>query len=778
LPHANRPAAELHLESCPACRTLFRRLTAERFPKIRNYTILAELGRGGFGVVYKAFQHTKKRTEALKVLFDKSAQRTAFFENEVRLVAQLQHPNIATLYEANLAAQPLYYTMEFVAGQHLDDYLRGNEVSLERRLELFKTVCGALAYAHRQGVVHRDLKPQNILIDAQGQPRLVDFGIAKKLGLQADLPLAHDGTPQPVEGALGTYGYIAPEQMAGEDVDGRADIYSLGALLFHVVTGQPARFAPQIDRLREVLREREVSRADDLAAIIGCCVQPLPEQRYPNCEALVGDLDSYLAGLPIQARTDRSPGYRAARIAAVVLRKHPLPIQVAAVLGIVFLLDVLLWYSGVGWYSTPASGSQAALVAFTTSTLDAIRRGELGADLPGLQPGNKKSWRLLYGRLMEALAEAEPSVVVWDYYFPDCQPDFDPAFLHGLRAARVPVIVGSKEFDLNGEPVCCADFRDAVRTWGSLAGTGPTVSGRTVFTPLVLERGFNRPIPSLALAATAAARHPDCDPDIATTPSTLTLRYHRRQAGPGQPRWLSQVHVFPTYRSQTETAQRQGVSVDDTLRFARHDIGDVAGWAARAIPLERVLAAEPAERRRWFAGRAVLIGKMLPPEDEYSFGAHVRVFGCQVQATVLDKLLSQTNYYRALRPELAARILPWGLVMFLLVRALPTRGTWRRRVTVPVGVVVLVLTFAAVAVLADYTTTRLTAELLIAGSAAVACGTVVFLVKLLHQRHLHLTPGAVWTAEGTTASATPWATATTSSSAGKPLVGTPAIEPS
>jgi len=347
----DREEAERHLEICQACRTLFRQLTVHRFPRIRNYTIVAELGRGGFGAVYKALHHSKERWEALKLLFGTTAQRTAYFENEVRLVAKLRHPNIATLYDANLHTTPLFYAMEFVQGQHLDDYFRSHGVSLEERIELVKTVTAAVGYAHRQGVVHRDLKPQNILIDPQGQPRIVDFGIAKRLVLEAAEEEAAEAAPHPAEDALGTYGYIAPEQLAGQNVDSRGDVYSLGALLFHVITGQPSRLAVQVDRLREILHERQVSRAEDLAAIIACCMRPLPEQRYPTCEAMIADLDNYLAGRPISARQETTLVDRTARLATLVLRNQPLAAQLTAVLVIAALAAAMFRSDGGAWLS-------------------------------------------------------------------------------------------------------------------------------------------------------------------------------------------------------------------------------------------------------------------------------------------------------------------------------------------------------------------------------------------------------------------------------------------
>ncbi|NUQ50230.1 MAG: serine/threonine protein kinase, partial [Phycisphaerae bacterium] len=235
-----RRRLQRHLETCGPCRRAFRRETLARFPRIRNYTILEELGAGGFGVVYKAVHHEKQRTEAIKVLAGHSRARIAYFENEVHLVGQLSHPNIATLYEAHLTAPPLFYAMEYVEGEQLHAYCRRLRLPLEERLRLMRTVALTIAHAHREGVVHRDLKPQNILIDGEGRPRVVDFGIARRIDESQPLPAC---APRGREGVVGTLGYIPPEQIAGQAVDGRADIFALGAILREAVTGEPMRYA-------------------------------------------------------------------------------------------------------------------------------------------------------------------------------------------------------------------------------------------------------------------------------------------------------------------------------------------------------------------------------------------------------------------------------------------------------------------------------------------------------------------------------------------------------
>jgi len=754
LSDAERDQAEQHVAQCASCRALYRQLTVNRLPRIRNYTILTELGRGGFGIVYKAVHHGKGRCEALKLLFGRTAQRTAYFENEVRLVAQLRHPNIATLYDASLHTTPLYYTMEFVQGEHLDDYFRSHEVSLEERIELVKTVAMAVGYAHRQGVIHRDLKPQNILVDPQGQPRIVDFGIAKRLGLDASHPPAGDD-PQLREGALGTFGYIAPEQLAGQEVDARADIYGLGALLFHVITGQPARFATEVERLTEILHERQVSRADDLAAIIACCVRPAPEERYANCDALVADLNNYLAGRVIMAHANSTPGYRIARVAALVLRNYPRTVQVAALLFVAVVLVALCRIQGAGGFvPAGAAATPTVLVGFTTETQDALQGGALGAELPALDPANPKSYRVLYGRVLEKLAEAHPTVVVWDYFFPMCQPEFDPAFTRGLRAVQAPVIVGAKTMDANAEPALCPDIRAAVHGWGLLASTPPKPGESNVYPVLAVQRGRNPLIPSLAIAGFAAARHPDCSPDVRVAGSQLEVRYRRRQVPPEGLRFPYRSDFIPFIQRQEVLPGSTELEPGDGCYFGGFGARRLPEWARNAIRMEDVLTGDASWLREKFAGRAVLIGQLIPGIDQHETASGEAAFGCQIQAMVLADLLAGALSYRFAHEELVLLILCACVGGALLAGLVPVQPGPSLRLWIGLAAALVMGAAATAMFLTQSPGTPGMNRIGLGICAALAGAGTTLIVKLLHQRQLRLTPGIVWVADNTGASTT------------------------
>lgn len=767
LDDAERREAERVLEESEPCRELFRQLTAGRYPRLPNYTIIGQVGKGGFGVVYKAIHHAKERTEALKVLFSKTPLLTEYFENEVHLIARLRHPNIATLYEAQLSTPPLYYTMEFVEGERLNDSFKRHEVSLVARIDVIKTVAQAVGYAHEQGVVHRDLKPQNVLLDPEGQAHIVDFGIAKKLA-EARPSAAQSAAKKDHEGPVGTLGYIAPEQEKGGLVDGRADVYALGALLFHSVTGEPARLAGVPDQRMRILRERQVAQPEDLAAIIARCVEESPDKRYGGCAEFVADLDNYLTGRPIMARGAASWAYQAARIGTLVMRESPVTVRTAV---LILVTAVLTWYLSAMETHVAGGGGrgdQTVMIGLTDSDIQAISEGRLGADLPGLSKYNIRSWRMLYGQMMERLAEASPRVILVDSYLEQCSP-FDEYFVRGLRASTAPVVVAALKFDINGEPIMCEKIREEIDGYGTILGGDVRKHPNKYEVTYCIQRGFVPPIPGLALAAFAATRFRDCEPQLKLNAQKLRLqiRYRKRHPKPGESRFEKTtderpLHHVGTAKDEEGEALKHCVTKgyleeNDKVADALVPVRPDEYWSSqnRTISFEQVLTADTQQLKHWFDERAVVIGQMRHGVDQRKRANDEMMFGCQLHAEAIDALLAGTQTRRFTRVELAARTGFWCGVAVLLV-SLQGRRRWRslRQVTL-VCCVLFTVGLAIGGTAGIRISERWLLEVLVATTGLLTAGSLTFWTKAVRERQLGLTPSAVTLAsEGPTLGST------------------------
>jgi predicted Ser/Thr protein kinase len=285
--------------------------------KIGKYTILSQIGKGGMGVVYKAFDPTIGRTLAIKTIrFDECGpqmareEAQARFLREARSIGSLSHPNIVTIYEVGEDQGTSFIAMEYVEGNSLEDLLKnGKKFSQNEAIRLTIQLADALGHAHRRDIVHRDVKPGNILIDQEGRPRLVDFGIARISASTITQANAIMGTPY----------YMSPEQITGKRVDSRADIFSVGAILYELLTSEKAFLGDQISTIiYKIVNEEPLplrSYVKDipvgLDAIVRKALAKDPDARYQTCGDLIGDLTDYLRGAapapPNVHRTSAAP---------------------------------------------------------------------------------------------------------------------------------------------------------------------------------------------------------------------------------------------------------------------------------------------------------------------------------------------------------------------------------------------------------------------------------------------------------------------------------------
>jgi len=290
----------------------------EAAPAIPRYRILEELSRGGMGVVYRALDPQLGREVALKVILETgeaTAERRERFARETQLAARLQHPNIVPVYDSGDHEGRAFLAMQLVDGTTLEKA----RPDARTALAAVRDAARALDYAHRQGVIHRDVKPANLLLDRQGRVYVTDFGVARATGISA--PLTLPGI------VVGTPAYMSPEQARGTEADARSDIYSLGATLYELVAGVPPFGGPDPRAVLEAVIGREPARpralrpglSRNVEAVLQKAMDRDPRERYATAADLADDIDRYLRGERPLARA-RGPLYRVRR----ELARHPL----------------------------------------------------------------------------------------------------------------------------------------------------------------------------------------------------------------------------------------------------------------------------------------------------------------------------------------------------------------------------------------------------------------------------------------------------------------------
>jgi serine/threonine protein kinase len=272
-------------------------------PTVPGYSILGEVGRGGMGVVYKARQDSLNRVVALKTILAggyAGAGELQRFRAEAEAIARLKHPHIVQIYEIGEQNGLPYFSLEFCPGGSLDKKLNGTPLPPREAAALVEVLARAMQAAHEKGVVHRDLKPGNVLLGEGGEPKITDFGLAKKLEESGQ---THTGA------VMGTPSYMAPEQAEGlsKEVGPAADVYALGAILYECLTSRPPFRGPTaMDTVLQVVSDDPVAPRQlrprlphDLETICLTCLHKQPARRYVSAQALAEDLARFRQGEPI-----------------------------------------------------------------------------------------------------------------------------------------------------------------------------------------------------------------------------------------------------------------------------------------------------------------------------------------------------------------------------------------------------------------------------------------------------------------------------------------------
>jgi predicted Ser/Thr protein kinase/tetratricopeptide (TPR) repeat protein len=320
-----------------------------------GFRIVRRIAQGGMGSVYEADQERPPRRVALKIVRAGSSSDAGWrrFELEVEVLARLQHPGIAQIYESGFDSGRPFFAMELIPGARtILEHARELGLGTRERLELFARVCDAVHHAHQRGVIHRDLKPSNVLVDASGQPKVIDFGVARVTeGAAAVTQLTSFGQ------LIGTLRYMSPEQCSGDPhaIDTRTDVYALGVVLYELLAGRlpyeisqerfldaarvirdepPARLPPQARELR-----------GDVEAILTKALEKSPARRYQSAAELAADLRRHVAGEAIHARP-ATLGYAFRAFA----RRHRAFVGGAAAV----LLALLVGLAGTAWQMTRA----------------------------------------------------------------------------------------------------------------------------------------------------------------------------------------------------------------------------------------------------------------------------------------------------------------------------------------------------------------------------------------------------------------------------------------
>lgn len=635
-----------------------------------GYDILSELNRGGQGVVYLARQHGTLRDVAIKVpLGDALATSVglARFQREIESVARLRHTNVVSVFHPGRTSDGRpFFVMEYVDGLPLIAHIQSYGLTTREIVALAAEVCDGLDAAHWAGVIHRDLKPGNILVDRGGHPRILDFGLARSLD------------PNPAEAIstsrqiMGTLAYMAPEQARGDHLNTAecTDIHAIGVILFQALTGvlpYPTD-KPDFLLLQSIihdppLRPSAVRREirGDLETIILKCLAKETARRYASAAELAEDLRRYLRGEAIHAKAD-STLYLARKQVERAARRHTITSHLSVMVAVVVILHFVVepvFLRGLGanrwietWFTTKAvegmptaDYEHVSIVAVTDKTdIDSLASA---AGVEGVSKNTPRSLRRMHGRAMELLSAMRPLAVVWDIQFLGDSP-FDGDLAKGieaLRAKNIPVICAVDGWWADGRtPGLGSQFAHLVK-WGTIF-VGFDTSPPQI--QLVMQTGARDPLPSLALSAVAAARHPDWEPTYSMDDSTrsVTILYYQRdpllsemKKWHDQPDRIRLGSLRVADSAASDLLSTPGVHSMDRIGIHRFQLRSDDVNRRFTLEYSQLFNDDTPAASNAVAGRIVVIGDTRTGADDQPVAPDRVISRCYAHAAAIDELM-------------------------------------------------------------------------------------------------------------------------------------------
>jgi serine/threonine-protein kinase RIO1 len=612
--------------------------------RIGHYHVRRVISSGGMGTVYEALQEHPRRTVAVKVMSPGVVSRSALgrFEHESQILARLRHPNIAQVVEAGMhregGAVVPYFVMEYIPSpRSITEYAREHHLGIRQKLELFAKVCDAVQHGHEKGVIHRDLKPGNILVDAEGVPKVIDFGVARA----TDSDLAITTLQTDVGQLIGTLQYMSPEQVEADPhaIDARSDVYALGVVLYELLCGRlpyDVSGVPMLEAARIIKQDppTRLSTIDaklrgDLETIVLTALAKDRTRRYRTAAELGQDLERYLHDEPILARRP-TVHYLLGRRTRAIIHRHPVGTMVAVILAAFVAAEIVgfpvvhRWTPLYEWFKEfigrapwPAPGSDTLasvrVIRITDLTAGVAGQTALDEGLRGVDPAHWPSMRRLHGRLMERLAGAGVRSVTWNLSFRG-PSEFDEDFVRGaqaLRDAGVDVVVGVPEWPLRESPLISETIAGHVR-WG-----GPTANfdDKAPWNlHLFAQREGSEPVPSLVLASLAAALRPGAE--VFITPDrrddTLKLGYFRRYGDRQEKQWLpgtdeialSRIEPYAPPADEPPLGRKPG----DQIGIYIVELPGDPVLEASAMDYEGIFRTSGEDLRQRLGGKAVIVG--------------------------------------------------------------------------------------------------------------------------------------------------------------------------